>query len=202
MNGLTMSVEYGQSSVVSREHPPVFRAKKLAPASGIFPRGLVLSEKFDADKNIVGIPFAKETGIALVGTIDGTNKTFTLVGTGPIEPGTVVVSNDNATAQSLSDNGFGVLSGDGSGKVDNKTGDLTVTFTTAPASGKTVTAAFTRKVCGPLVNDVDTSRDTLGITLAHGIAVGSAVVIDKTGTAVTDEVAGYLEKLPGGVWLQ
>jgi hypothetical protein len=197
-----MKVDYAQSSVVSREHPPIFRLLKTGADDGVYPQGLVLAEKYDEDENVVACPYEEVADEAMTGTIDGTNKAFTLAGTGPVQPGTVVIENNNTSAQSLMDNGFGVLSGDGSGTVDYETGDIAASFTTAPAEGKTVTASYTRRVAGVAKEDIDTAKDTAILALVHGIAVKGKVVIDKDGTAVSDAAAKHLAKLPGGVWLQ
>lgn len=199
MDGIKMKSEFGQSSVVSPEHPPVTKMKKTGADDGVYPRGLVLCEKDNAGSPIA-VPYEDVADQAMTGTINGTNKDFTLDGDGPIEPGTVVVANDNTSAQELTDNGHGVLSGDGSGTVNYETGDISVTFETAPAEGKTVVESHTRRVIGIGKYDVDTAKDDAEMMLVHGIAVRNAVVIDKDGTPVTTTVEAFLEKR--GIWLQ
>ncbi len=81
------------------------------------------------------------TAVAMVGTIDGANKTFTLAATAQIARGSVVVTGSNPV-QVLTDNGVGGFTGAGVGTINYITGAISVTFTTAPAIASTVTVAY------------------------------------------------------------
>lgn len=74
------------------------------------------------------------------GTGDGsaTNFTFNLSQT-PILSGTVNITDGSSV---LTDNGSGVLLGDGTGTVDYNTGAVVVNFTTAPASGELIECSY------------------------------------------------------------
>lgn len=80
------------------------------------------------------------------GTTAGTTPTLTFKGNLalPLVNGTIVVSSFTAAgdALTLTDNGQGVLSGSGSGTVNYATGEMSVTFSTAPGDGKTVIADY------------------------------------------------------------
>lgn len=71
-----------------------------------------------------------------LGTGNGVQTTFggTLVTT-PVLESTVVI---DANGQRVTDDGLGVLTGDGTGTVDYDTGVVSVTWTTAPAAGESV----------------------------------------------------------------
>lgn len=58
---------------------------------------------------------------------------------GPVVPGSVVVTDG---VQTLVDNGNGSLVGDGSGTVNYSTGSVLIKFTTAPASGTSISASY------------------------------------------------------------
>ena len=81
------------------------------------------------------------TATAMTGTIDGINKIFTLTATPPVRRGTFVVTGNNP-AQTLTDDGDGTFTGDGTGTINYTTGSVTVTFTTAPAVASTVLATY------------------------------------------------------------
>ena len=77
-----------------------------------------------------------------IGTGDGATITFTAVlSKTPIKPGSVTVTDG---VETFTDNGDGTLTGSagGSGTVNYTTGDISVTFATAPASGAAITASY------------------------------------------------------------
>lgn len=78
---------------------------------------------------------------SMSGTIDGTNKTFTLTATSPVSRGSFVVSGSNPV-QSMTDDGLGGFTGDGTGTINYSSGAVSITFTTAPAVASTVTATY------------------------------------------------------------
>ena len=78
--------------------------------------------------------------IPMVGLINSINTTFTLAGNGQIARGSVTVTG-TIPAQSVTDDGLGGFTGDGTGTVDYITGSISVTFNTAPTGG-TVTVNY------------------------------------------------------------
>ncbi|GAB4536786.1 MAG: hypothetical protein Fur0020_05050 [Thermodesulfovibrionia bacterium] len=72
----------------------------------------------------------------LLGTGNGSTQTFSgYLPNTPVVPDSVTVTDGS---QTLSDDGQGGLSGDGSGEVNYVTGFITVTFTDAPANGTNI----------------------------------------------------------------
>src|ERR1041385_993230 len=86
-----------------------------------------------------------ESDVAMVGTLDGVNTTFTLAGNGQIRRASVVVTS-GTPAQTLTDDGVGLigtLTGDGTGTVDYITGAITAVFAAPPTvTQPTVTYSF------------------------------------------------------------
>ena len=80
-------------------------------------------------------------GVSMVGTINGTNRTFTLAGTAQIARGSVTVTGSNP-AQVLVDDGLGGFTGAGTGTINYITGAISVTFTAAPVGGSTVLITY------------------------------------------------------------
>jgi len=77
-----------------------------------------------------------------IGTGDGYTTTFTAtLSNKPIKPGTVKVTDG---VETFTDNGDGTLTGSsgGSGTINYVTGEISVTFASAPASGSTITADY------------------------------------------------------------
>lgn len=80
------------------------------------------------------------SGAAMTGVIDSANQTYTLAGSTPIRRGTFVVTG-TVPAQSVTDDGLGTFTGDGTGTIDYTTGAVSITFNSAPTAG-TVTATY------------------------------------------------------------
>jgi len=81
------------------------------------------------------------TDVAMVGLIDGINKTFTLSATPFVVTGTFSVIADNP-AQAMIDDENGGFTGDGAGTINYNTGFVSIVFDTAPAIGSTVLASY------------------------------------------------------------
>ena len=82
------------------------------------------------------------TAIPMVGAINSSNHIFTLAGTSQIARGSVTITG-STPSQIVIDDGFGNLTGAGTGTVDYVTGAISVTFTAAPTAGTvTVTYSF------------------------------------------------------------
>lgn len=79
--------------------------------------------------------------VPMSGAINGTNRTFTLTATTPVRRGTFVVTGSNP-AQTLTDDGVGGFTGNGTGTINYTTGAVSITFTLAPIALSTVTATY------------------------------------------------------------
>jgi len=80
-----------------------------------------------------------------IGAGDAAEKTFTAtLASVPVVPGSVTAK-DTAAAETFSDDGFGVLTGSagGSGTIDYETGEISVTFNSAPAAAP-ILASYTQ----------------------------------------------------------
>jgi hypothetical protein len=73
-------------------------------------------------------------GVAMAGTINSSNKTFTLAGTVQIARGSITITG-STPLQVVTDDGLGNLTGAGTGTVNYLTGAISVTFTAAPTAG-------------------------------------------------------------------
>lgn len=193
MNANMGSIDLSPSASVGTGHPPVIYAESVKEDNGVIADGQIVAK--DADGEIV--PHALVEGTAATGTVDGSNKTFTAA-LGPVLPHSVVVANDNTSAQELVDDGNGNLVGDGTGTINYKTGDLSVTFTTAPASGKTVLIDHKTQPVGVATREVDTSEEDSAPILRHGMAVRE-VLLRGTAAADAEDIAA-LESL--GIYMQ
>lgn len=79
--------------------------------------------------------------VPATGVIDGANKTFTWTLTTPVARGSVTITGNNP-AQTLTDDGLGAFTGDGTGTINYTTGAVSVTFTTAPIIASTVLLTY------------------------------------------------------------
>jgi len=104
-------------------------------------KNVLLNEGITKIWELVIGSFAKVTG-EVIGTGDGYATTFTAtLANKPVKPGTVKVTDGYET---FTDNGDGTLTGDkgGSGTINYVTGEISVTFASAPASGADITADY------------------------------------------------------------
>ena len=83
----------------------------------------------------------KVTAAVMAGVINGVNKTFTLTATTPVRRGTFVVTGNNP-AQTMTDDGNGAFTGDGTGTINYTTGAVSITLTAAPLAASTVLATY------------------------------------------------------------
>ena len=84
------------------------------------------------------------------------------------------------------DDGEGNLIGDGDGYIRYSTGKVSVKFTQPPAAGASVVATYSRKPSGILVRALDTSKETTGVVLKHGLAVKANVLVGASVAAAAD----------------
>jgi len=150
------------SQVISPAHPPITVNRAVLEDNGVIADGQIVA----MDEDGKTIPHALVEDLAMTGTINGTNKVFTAA-IGPYLPGSIVISNDNETAQEVTDDENGGLVGDGAGTV-LPDGTVSVTLGTAPAEGKTVTISYKTKPVGVNVVECDTAEDDSTVVIEHG----------------------------------
>ena len=115
---------------------PVFNVE--SPDPGSFYNNVSVEVERESPKVVADAVVAEDLapvdlGPERMGTADGVEDTFTYtVSAGHCLPGSVTVTAGTAT---LTDDGAGNLTGDGSGTVDYATGTVTATFTVPPTSG-------------------------------------------------------------------
>jgi hypothetical protein len=169
------------SSVINQLHPPIVQVMEALADNGTLAEGLLVAKDTD------GMLIAHEavTGVNMTGDINGTNKTYTAtLAPAPVLRGTVVVDNNNTSAQQLKDDGNGNMVGDGTGLINYETGEISVTFTTAPASGKTVKVGHKTRPLGVLVSEIDTADDDAAPVIRHGCVALAALL---TGADAPDD---------------
>ncbi len=123
-----------------------------------------------------------------VGTGDGSTTSFSYTLSNlPVKPKSLSVDYTiSGTAYTATDDGEGNVSGtDCSGTINYDTGDLSLTFTTAPDSGTNITATYTQIVNGT-GNDVSSATDGYIHIAVSGI-VSSTVYITPALDGVDEE---------------
>ncbi|HOX30909.1 MAG TPA: hypothetical protein PLB91_01190 [Spirochaetales bacterium] len=173
------------SHVVAQVHPPISGSMVVLADSGDIADGQIVAKDEDGKT----IAHKKTTGVAMTGTVDGANKAFTAtLSPAPVLPGSVKIDNNNVAAQSLVDDGHGRLEGDGEGTVNYETGEVSATFTTAPAAGKTVLIAHKTRPVGVNVGACDTEEDDSASVLVHG-TVNRSLVLTGSSAADAEDIA-------------
>ncbi len=170
---------FEESTVIDYTHPPVVWDFPVATGQGELAPGTVVA------LNAAGavVPYDKIS--VNLGTGDAATTSFTGSFGEPLEPGTVIITDGT---QILRDDGFGNLYGDGSGQVNYQTGDVNANFSSAPASGASITGNAGRKLLGILTMRVDTDNEDIAPVLVHGCAlrkfvkVGDNPIDDETVT--------------------
>lgn len=178
------------SRVIAPGHPPVTGAISVLEDQGVIADGQILAK--DSAGEAIAHKLVED--VAMTGTVDGTNKTFAAtLDPAPVLPGSVVIDNNNTSAQQLVDDGLGNLVGAGTGTVNYKTGAVSVTFTTAPASGKTVLASHKTQPVGVNSQECDTSEDDSALILKHGTVNRDLLL--RGSVAADDEDVAALESI-------
>lgn len=153
------------SRIIADAHPPIIVSASVLEDNGVLADGQIVAK--DADGEV--IPHELIEDVAMTGDIDGANKDYTTtLDPAPVLPGSVVIANNNAVAQEVTDDGEGNLIGDGSGTINYKTGEVSVSLTTAPAAGKTVLISHKTRPIGVNVQECDTEEDDTALVVKHG----------------------------------
>lgn len=188
MKALLGKVTSEVSNIVSQVHPPIVSSMEVLAAAGTIKDGQIVAK--DGDGKIIA--HKKTSDVDMSGTINGTNKDFTItLSPVPVLPGSVRIDNNNTSAQVLVDDGNGHLVGDGSGTVNYATGATAALFTTAPATGKTVKIANKTKPVGVNVGKCDTAEDDLARVLRHG-TVNRDLVLTLSSAADAEDIAALV----------
>jgi len=136
-------------------------------------------------------PFAVEA--ESLGAGDDTEKTFEgFFAKAPVIPWSVVITSDDTAPEEFVDGGDGILydstSGAEAGTIEYSTGKYSVTFATAPATGKTVSADYyyvTNAVMGP--SNVARLNDARYLSFRHFIGYGIRFTDDWTRASPTSD---------------
>ncbi len=179
-NAVLNSQSFDEVQVAASGHGPVGISWTVVTGNGTLSAGTIVA----LDSNNKVVPYG-ETSKEL-GTGDGSTTDFT--GTFdeyPLQPGTVEVT---AGSASLNDDGCGRLCGDGSGTVNYVTGEVSVSFSSAPASGVTVSATAKRRAFGVLANTIDTDEETTATVYTHGTVVKDSLLVGGSAAATEDVV--------------
>lgn len=171
---------FTEVQIVNPVHPPLIATEKLKANQGELSSGLILAEDSNGEK----VPYKNDYS-QVIGTGDGTVTSFSGTLTNkPVCHGSVTVTADTVT---LVDDDNGNLKGSGgSGYLNYKTGEISVTFTDAPANAVNVTVVYANKPVGVLIRGVDTAKDTAGEVLCHGVAVRSNLKVGLGAPAEAD----------------
>lgn len=181
IDGKIGSVSYNDERARGHGHDPVILAGAVKAAQGELPVGLVLTR--DASEDF--IPY-EEIADEVIGTGDGTNKTFANTLTKkPVEPGSVSVTDGT---EAFSDDGFGTLTGadGGTGTVNYGSGAVSVTFNAAVVNLTEVKADYVTAIDGILDEAVDTAKTTSATYIPHGSVRRDALRVGKTTPADPD----------------
>jgi hypothetical protein len=189
MNAVVGKQTQAPSRIIAPGHPELTLAESVLEDQGVLADGQIVAK--DGDGEIIA--HKKVTGLAMTGTVDGTNKVFTAA-IGPFLPGSIVIKNDNETAQEVADNQNGGLVGDGTGSA-LPDGTVSVTLGTAPAEGKTVTIDFKTKPVGVNKQECDTSEDDTALIVQHGTVTRDLLVRNAVAGAVTTSAAADAEDI-------
>ncbi len=185
MNAVLGTINPAPSRVVSAAHPPILVSKLVLEDAGVIADGQIVA--LDSDSLLIA--HQEVADVDMTGMIDGTNKDFAAtLDPAPVLPGSVQIDNNNTAPQVIVDDGHGRLVGGGSGTVNYKTGEVAVTFTTAPAAGKTVKIGHKTQPVGASVNACDTGADDTALVIRHG-AVNRDLILTGSLAADAEDIA-------------
>lgn len=183
MNAVLGTLAPSASKIISGVHAPVVGTMEALADQGEIADGGIVAKDGDG----LVIPHEHVAAVDMTGTINGTNKAFSAtLAPHPVLPGSVQVDNNNTSAQVLVDDGHGRLVGNGEGTVNYKTGGVSVTFTDAPASGKTVKVLHRTRPIGVLVNGIDTAEEDVAQVLVHGAVNRDQLLVGETAADAQD----------------
>jgi len=178
------NVEITDKRIIHPVIPHIAGSRPFASDKGVVSPGQVLGKDGAGEC----IPAAITEDEDMTGTVDGANKDFTYDAGKKLCPGSVTITHGE---QEVVDDGFGALTGDGSGTVSYGTGEVSVTLDTAPAEAsgapKIDFADEPERVALETVNTV-AGADGNGLVLEQGAIIGKEV---KMGTV---DVPAYIKE--------
>jgi len=137
------------------------------------------------------------------GAGDGTNTApaLTALANTPILAGSVTIhSTAGAAAKSVTDDGAGVLSGDGTGTIDYETGAIAVTWATAPDASTNITSDYTER-CYSWAGNVATIKLKSGVANAYaaadtnvGMCIEAGDIVANHSVPVVSSTAGTFDE--------
>ncbi|MBF0454957.1 MAG: hypothetical protein HQL72_09125 [Magnetococcales bacterium] len=185
INGIIASTSHNEKPLIDGAHPAVIRAYAAAGGNGDLDAGLLMAKGADGKL----IPYDPVAAVNL-GTGDGSATDFSGVLVGPAQPGSVSISDGT---QTLTDDGYGSLGGDGSGSIDYATGQVSVSFGVAVADTVAVDVTYGNRLVGVNTQVTDAVIDTVVALLCHGCVYTASLVIAGGG----QPNAADLERLVG-----
>ena len=197
MNGIISEVDLTTQQAMDGRHPAVIRSFAL-PENGNaeLKVGELLfegSNTVDSTAKTGATPEAKANTKSVTGTGDGSKTAFNLDFGQEIFPGSLAIATNDSTPLAIADDGEGGLSGDGTGTIDYVSGKVAVTFTTAPANTKTITAVAVPGQNFIGVNNIIVEENyVLAIVGLHGSLFEGIAKVN--GAEVTEEQIKFLAR--------
>lgn len=161
-NAILGTQSYNEVAVVDYSHPPIITTMEPLADQGELAPGLMASR----DDNDKVVPF--DGFDESIGTGDGSKTDFSgTLSSAPVMPGRVEVTDGSET---FTDDEQGNLEGDagGSGTINYITGDVSVTFNSAPASDADIQASYVNRIAGVVTLRCDTANEDAVSVLEHG----------------------------------
>lgn len=177
INGKVGEVTYTTERARYSDQTLVDSAKVVAD-QGTLPVGLVMTE--NASDELV--PY-QEVAAEVLGTGDDATAQFTgTLAQGPIEPGSVSITDGTET---FSDDGIGRLVGDagGSGSVFYDSGAVDVTFNANVGNGTDVTVDYVTGIDAVLDEGVDTTKSSSAVVARQGPVRKAVLKVGATAQA-------------------
>jgi hypothetical protein len=168
-----------EKQVVSPVHPAVILTYPCKENQGILEAGVILS--LNAEGKV--IPYTKYVYLSeaqdyrfTLGTGNGSTTTFTgTLPNGPIASLSVEVQAGSVIGK---DDGCGRIIGTGiSGTINYETGEISITFSSAPANGTAIKVAYATRPIGVLTHILDTTKESVANVLVHGCVVKANLLV-------------------------
>jgi len=170
---------FKESSIVDHNHPPVIVTLEFEANSGTLKKGAIVSRNRGTN-----LAVAFENANETIGTGDGTVTDFNAdLTNAPVAFETITVTDGT---QTLTDNGHGVLEGDGSGTINYQTGAVSVKFTNPPANGAAIRVSYANRPIGVLTVELDTSKQTSAPVIKHGTVIKDMLLVQDNPASDTD----------------
>lgn len=153
---------FNEVAVVDYSHPPIITTMEPLADQGELAPGLMASE----DGNGKVVPYDQYTEV--FGTGDGAVTDFTgTLSNAPVMPGRVEVTDGSET---FVDDEQGNLESDagGTGTINYLTGEISVSFNSAPSTDADVQASYVNRIAGVVTLRCDTANEDAASVLEHG----------------------------------